>query len=98
MDATNQQLGVPEQRHVCFLTIDNQRSPFSEAKLVAFCSTAQDLGTPVPFRIENTSHAYLVGNILDLGSAPIEFPLVEYEAVVNEALEALYYPPFGYRS
>ena len=43
-------------------------------ELVAFCSTAQDLGMPVQFRIKNTRHAYLIGNVLDLGPMAIEVP------------------------
>ena len=81
-----------------FMTIDSQHSPFNEEKLVAFCSTAQDLGMPVQFRIKNTRLAYLIGNILDLGPMAIEVPLVEDEAVVDEALNASYYPPIGHRS
>ena len=81
-----------------FITVDSQHSPFSEDKLVAFCSTAQDLGLPVQFRIKNTRHAYLIGNVLDLGPMAIEVPLVEDEAVVNEAVDAFYYPQVGHRS
>ena len=73
-----------------FLTIDSQHSPYNEEKLVTFCATAQELGMPVQFRIKNTRHAYLIGNVLDLGPAAIEVPLVEDEAVVDEALDAFY--------
>ena len=81
-----------------FLTIDSQHSPYNEEKLVTFCATAQELGVPVQFRIKNTRHAYLIGNVLDLGPAAIEVPLVEDEAVVDEALDAFYYPQVGHRS
>ena len=73
-----------------FLTIDSQHSPYNEEKLVAFCATAQDLGMPVQFRIKNTHNAYLIGNVLDLGPAAIEVPLVEDEEIVDESLDAFY--------
>ena len=81
-----------------FLTVDSQHSPYNEEKLAALCVMAEDLEMPVQFRIKNTRHAYLIGNILDLGPAAIEVPLVEDEAIVDEALEAFYYPQQGKRS
>ena len=81
-----------------FVSVDSQHSPCNEEKLVELCSTAQDLGMPVQFRIKNTRHAYLIGNVLDLGPMGIEVPLVEDEAVVDEALDAFYYPQVGHRS
>ncbi len=90
--------GILSKDTYSFLTIDSQHSPYNEEKLVAFCSTAQDLGMPVQFRIKNTRHAYLIGNVLDLGPMAIEVPLVEDEAVVHEALDAFYYPQVGHRS
>ena len=81
-----------------FLTLDSQHSPYNEEKLVAFCGLAGELGMPVQFRIKNTRNAYLIGNVLDLGPAAIEVPLVEDEAVVDEALAAFYYPQVGKRS
>ena len=90
--------GILSKDTYSFLTLDSQHSPYNEEKLVAFCSTAQDLGMPVQFRIKNTRHAYLIGNVLDLGPMAIEVPLVQYEAVVDEALDAFYYPQVGHRS
>ena len=81
-----------------FISLDSQHSPYNEEKLVTFCSIAEDLGMPVQFRIKNTRHAYLIGNVLDLGPMAIEVPLVEDEAVVDEALDAFYYPQVGHRS
>ncbi len=81
-----------------FLTLDSQHSAYNEEKLVVFCGLAGELGMPVQFRIKNTRHAYLIGNVLDLGPAAIEVPLVEDEAVVDEALAAFYYPQVGKRS
>ena len=81
-----------------FISLDSQHSPYNEEKLVTFCSIAEDLGMPVQFRIKNTHHAYLIGNILDLGPMAIEVPLVEDEAIVDEALDAFYYPQVGKRS
>ena len=81
-----------------FISLDSQHSPYNEEKLVTFCSNAEDLGMPVQFRIKNTHNAYLIGNILDLGPMAIEVPLVEDEEVVDEALDAFYYPQVGHRS
>jgi len=81
-----------------FISLDSQHSPYNEEKLVTFCSIAEDLGMPVQFRIKNTRHAYLIGNILDLGPMAIEVPLVEDESIVDEALDAFYYPQVGRRS
>ena len=81
-----------------FISLDSQHSPYNEEKLVTFCSNAEDLGMPVQFRIKNTHNAYLIGNILDLGPMAIEVPLVEDESIVEEALDAFYYPQVGRRS
>lgn len=81
-----------------FLAVDSQHSPYNEDRLVAFCGLAEELGVPVQFRIKHTRHAYLIGNILDLGPLGIEIPIVEDEATVDEAIEAFYYPQKGKRS
>ena len=81
-----------------FLTLDSQHSPYNEEKLVSLCALAEEMGMPVQFRIKHTRHAYLIGNILDLGPMAIEVPLVEEESVVDEALAAFYYPQAGKRS
>ncbi len=81
-----------------FVSVDSQHSPYNEDQLVAFCGMAESLGIPVQFRIKNTRHAYLIGNILDLGPLGIEVPLVEDEAIVDEALDVFYYPQVGHRS
>jgi len=81
-----------------FITLDSQHSPYNEDKLLEFCALASELGIPVQFRIKHTRHAYLIGNILDLGPMAIEVPLVEEESVVDEALAAFYYPQVGKRS
>ena len=81
-----------------FVTVDSQHSAYSEELLVAFCAMAKEVGIPVQFRIKHTRHAYLIGNILDLGPLSIEVPLVETEAIVDEALAAFYYPQVGKRS
>ena len=98
LDSTRSQLEAILSNTYGFLTIDTQHSPFNEENLAAFCSTAQDLGMPVQFRIKNTRHSYLIENILDSGPKAIEVPLVEDEAVVDEALDAFYYPQVGHRS
>ncbi len=81
-----------------FVSVDSQHSPYNEERLVEFCAMAADIGIPVQFRIKHTRHAYLIGNILDLGPMAIEVPLVEDEAIVDEALAAFYYPQVGKRS
>ena len=81
-----------------FVTVDSQHSPYNEERLVAFCAMAEEVGIPVQFRIKHTRHAYLIGNILDLGPWGIEVPMVETEAIVEEALAAFYYPQVGKRS
>jgi 2-keto-3-deoxy-L-rhamnonate aldolase RhmA len=81
-----------------FITVDSQHSPYSEEQLVACCALAAEVGIPVQFRIKHPRHAYLIGNILDLGPLSIEVPLVETEAVVDEALSTFYYPQVGKRS
>ena len=81
-----------------FVTSDSQHSPFAEHHLVEFCALAADVGIPVHFRIKHTRHAYLVGNMADLGPLLIEIPLVEEESVVDEALHWFYFPPKGRRS
>lgn len=81
-----------------FLALDSQHSPYNEEKLVDYCGLAAELGIPVQFRIKHTRHAYLIGNILDLGPLGIEIPIVEEEATVDEAVEAFYYPQVGRRS
>ena len=81
-----------------FLAVDSQHSPYNEERLVHFCAMAADLGVPVQFRIKHTRHAYLIGNILDLGPLGIEVPIVEDEQTVDEAIDAFYYPQVGKRS
>jgi 2-keto-3-deoxy-L-rhamnonate aldolase RhmA len=81
-----------------FVSVDSQHSPYNEDRLVAFCAMAAEIGIPVQFRIKHTRHAYLIGNILDLGPMGIEVPLVEEDAIVEEALAAFYYPQVGKRS
>ena len=81
-----------------FIAVDSQHSPFAEHQLVELCATAAEIGIPVQFRIKHTRHAYLVGNLADLGPLGIEVPLVEEESVVEEALRWFYFPPKGRRS
>ena len=86
-------------KHECdYLNVDAQHGPFNEAQLVAFCMMARDLNLPVQVRIKHTLHAYLIGNYLDLGPSGIMVPEVESEAIVDEALNAFYYPQMGKRS
>ena len=81
-----------------FVMTDSQHSPFSEHQLVDFCNTADEVGIPVHLRIDHPRHAYLLGNLADLGPAILEIPLVEDPATVREAIEFFYFPPKGRRS
>ena len=81
-----------------FIHADSQHSPYSEERLVQYCETAKEVGIPVQFRIKHPRHAYLVGNVLDLGPLGIEVPLVEDEATVDEAINWFYYPQVAKRS
>lgn len=81
-----------------FVTVDSQHSAYHEERLVALCALAEEVGIPVQFRIKHPRHAYLLGNILDLGPLSIEVPLIETTAVVDEALAAFYYPQVDTRS
>ena len=81
-----------------FIHADSQHSPYSEERLVQYCATAKEVGIPVQFRIKHPRHAYLVGNVLDLGPLGIEVPLVEDEATVDEAINWFYYPQVAKRS
>ena len=81
-----------------FIHADSQHGAYSEERLVQYCETAKDAGIPVQFRIKHPRHAYLVGNVLDLGPLGIEVPLVEDEATVDEAINWFYYPQLAKRS
>ncbi len=78
--------------------VDIQHNPYSEERLVAFCTMAGELGLPVQLRTRHPGQAFLVGNYLDLGLLSVVVPLVEDEAVVDEAIQAFYYPQVGRRS
>jgi 2-keto-3-deoxy-L-rhamnonate aldolase RhmA len=99
LDATRSQMeDILGKDSYDFITLDSQHSPYNEEKLVAYCGLAEELGMPVQFRIKNTRNAYLIGNVLDLGPAAIEVPLVEDESIVDEAVNNFYYPQVGKRS
>lgn len=99
MTSTKSELeGILGKDDYGFVAVDSQHSAFSEHQLVEFCATAEEVGIPVQFRIKHTRHAYLVGNLADLGPLGIEVPLVEEESVVDEALHWFYFPPMGRRS
>jgi 2-keto-3-deoxy-L-rhamnonate aldolase RhmA len=78
--------------------IDGQHSAFSEAQLVAFCATAEELGLPVQMRIPHTQHTYLIGRYLDMGLSAVLVPEVIEVATVEEAVDYCYYPQAGHRS
>lgn len=86
-------------QHGCdYVNIDAQHGPFNERELVSFCKMANELNMPVQIRIKHTNHAYLIGNYLDLGPSSVMVPEVEDESVVDEAVNAFYYPQVGKRS
>lgn len=85
--------------HACdYVNVDAQHGPFNETLLVTFCEMADELKIPVQIRIKHTRHAYLIGNYLDLGPSSVMVPEVEEESVVDEAVNAFYYPQAGKRS
>ena len=99
LDATRSQMeDILGKDSYDFITLDSQHSAYNEEKLVSYCGLAEELRMPVQFRIKNTRNAYLIGNVLDLGPAAIEVPLVEDEAIVDEAISNFYYPQVGKRS
>ena len=57
-----------------FVMTDSQHSPFSEHQMVDFCNMADEVGIPVHLRIDHPRHAYLLGNIADLGSRDVGDP------------------------
>ena len=68
IDATKSQMeDILGKDDYDFINADAQHSPYNEDKLVQYCATAKEVGIPVQFRIKHPRHAYLVGNILDLG-------------------------------
>jgi len=77
---------------------DHQHSAANEEKLVEYCAMANEFGVGVQLRIKNTRHAYLIGNLLDLGPLAIVVPQVEKVDTVDEAVDAFYYPQMGKRS
>ena len=81
-----------------FLTIDSQHSPYNEEKLVAFCATAQG-----PWSAGSVPHQEHPPRLSHWerprpGTLGYRSPLVEDEAVVDEALDSFYYPQVGHRS
>lgn len=81
-----------------YIAVDAQHSPFSEHDLVNVCQVANGMGVPVQLRIKHTRHAYLIGNMLDLGPSMIEVPQTEDLDTVREAVDYFNYPQKGRRS
>ena len=78
--------------------VDHQHAAANEDKLVEYCKMADEFGVGVQLRIKHTRHAYLIGNMLDLGPLAIVVPQVETVETVDEAIDAFYYLPMGKRS
>ena len=78
--------------------IDCQHGPYTEWDIVRISEAAEEKEVPVLLRIKHTRHAYRLGNYCDLGVLAIKVPEVETEEIVDEALNAFYYPPIGRRS
>ena len=72
-----------------FVAVDSQHSPFSEDRLVEFCSIAKELDIPVQLRIKHTRHTYMLGNLLDLGPLALEVPQVEEESTMEHIVARL---------
>ncbi len=99
LDASKDQMeAIIEKDNYAFIFTDSQHGAFNEETLLAFCDYARQLGIPSQFRIKHTRHAYLIGNILDLGPVGIEVPQVEDIETVKEATHYFYYPQKGGRS
>ena len=81
-----------------YLSIDSQHAAFNEEKVVEFCQMVSGFNSHVQFRIKHTRHAYLIGNMLDLGPQGIEVPQVELVETAEEAVKNFYYPKKGARS
>lgn len=77
---------------------DCQHVAMNEERLTSFCATTNEMGVSTRIRIKHTRDAYLIGNYLDLGPTGIMVPEVDRESVVDEALNAFYYPQKGKRS
>ena len=77
---------------------DHQHAAADEDKLVEYCKMANEIGVGVQLRIKHTRHAYLIGNLLDLGPLAIVVPQVEKVETVDEAIDAFYYSQKGKRS
>ena len=77
LNASKDQMeAIIEKDNYAFIFTDSQHGAFNEETLLAFCNYANQLGIPSQFRIKHTRHAYLIGNILDLGPVGIEVPQV----------------------
>ena len=99
MSSTREQMHEILSESPCdMLYIDSQHGPHTEWDVNRICKAAKEKGVPVQLRIKHTRHAYLIGNSLDLGPLSIKVPEVEEESVVDEAVNAFYFPPTGKRS
>ena len=78
--------------------IDCQHGPYTEWDISRISKAAEEKDVPVLLRIKHTRHAYRLGNYCDLGVLAIKVPEVETEEIVDEALNAFYFPPIGRRS
>ena len=90
--------GLLDRHAYDFCHVDVQHSPINEEAILLFCAIAHDFGLPIKMRIKHARDAYLIGNYLDLGLSGIEIPSAELESTVDEAINALFYPPTGRRS
>ena len=86
------------QANYDLIGIDHQHGPANEDKLVEYCAMASEFDVGVQLRIKHTRHAYLIGNLLDLGPLAIVVPQVETVETVDEAIDFFYYLPMGKRS
>ena len=69
MDATKDELAaILKQDSYDMIGVCSQHGPFNEEKLWSFCKNAHELGIPVQLRIKHPQHAYLIGNLCDLGT------------------------------
>lgn len=79
-----------------WLLFDLEHGCISEEGLLHNMQAVRNRATKIVVRVGELRHA-LIGRVLDCGASGIMLPHVESAATVREALDAMYYPPFGSR-
>ena len=79
-----------------WLLFDLEHGCMSEEGMIANMQAVRGAETKIIVRVGELRHS-LIGHALDYGAAGIMLPHVENAATAREALEAMYYPPYGDR-